>query len=247
MSALRRRWKIVISGLLITAVAGLLALRILPPTYQATGSVVFIPPSVTTDPSSRTGVQGTNPFLDFGSPLAATAEVVSASVNSDASAKSLKARGASGTYQVALDPNSDAPLVSVEATARNAKSAIQTRDLVVAAVQRKLLEIQRSAGSPANQFVRAQTVTMSDTAPRVHGSLIRALAVIVIVGVVLSCGAALVVEGLRRGRQSRSTSTDVERWQVGVDAAKTPIDIDHTSMADEEFHPMPLAARPSDS
>jgi capsular polysaccharide biosynthesis protein len=58
MTALRRRWKILIAGLLVTAIAALLAMKILPPTYQATGSVIFISPAITTDGSCAQRCQG---------------------------------------------------------------------------------------------------------------------------------------------------------------------------------------------
>jgi capsular polysaccharide biosynthesis protein len=221
MTALRRRWKILIAGLLLTAIAALLAMRILPPTYQATGSVIFISPAITTDGSASDPTQPANPYLNFGTPLAATADVVSASVNSDTTANRLSAAGATGTYQVALDPNSDAPLMSVEATARDSAKAVKTRDIVINEIRRELAEIQQASGAPVAQLIRAQTVTVSDNAPRVHGSLVRALAVILAVGVVLSCGCAVAAEGISRGRKR----ADAEKAGLGAETPEgTPVE-----------------------
>lgn len=224
MTALRRHWKILIAGLLVTAIAALLAMKILPPTYQATGSVIFISPAITTDGSSADPAQPANPYLNFGTPLAATADVIAASVNSDTTANRLSGGGATGTYQVALDPNSDAPLMSVEATARDGARAIATRNVVITEIRRELAAIQQGAGSPTNQLIRAQVVTISDKAPRVHGSLVRALAVVLAVGVILSCGAAVAAEGISRGRK-RAEEEKAARGRATPDTA--PVEDEH--------------------
>lgn len=224
MTALRRRWKILITGLLLTAIAALLAMKILPPTYQATGSLIFISPAISTTGSAADPTQPANPYLNFGTPLAATADVIAASVNSQTTANRLSGGGATGSYQVALDPNSDAPLMSVQATARDSAKATATRDIVITEIRRELADIQHGAGSPANQLIRVQVVTISDKAPRVHGSLVRALAVILAVGVILSCGVAVAVEGISRGRK-RAADEKARRGTAPFDdeqEARTP-------------------------
>ncbi|HVX45325.1 MAG TPA: hypothetical protein VHC49_15650 [Mycobacteriales bacterium] len=200
---MRKRWYVLIPGLAVTLVAAVLAMRIVPPSLQATGSVLLISPSVETGNDGGPATP-TNPYLNFGAPLGATAEVVSAAVNSDRTAKELKQDGATGTYQVALDPNSSAPLLSVQATADDNARAMATLQAVITAIHDQLQQIQADAGAPINQYIKTEVVTSSQNATPVHGSLLRVLAVIMILGVLGSCGAVVLVEGISRGRARRS-------------------------------------------
>lgn len=217
MGALRRRWYIVIPGLLVTVIAAGVVTRIVPQTYQATGSVLLISPAVVGGggPDAKAG---SNPYLNFGNALGAAAEVVSASVNSDETAQQTKARGATGSYIVAMPPNSDAPLVSIEATASDGAMAIYTMNTVIGEFRARLLQVQQEAGAPSDQYIRAQSVTTPKNASVVRASLIRALAVVLIVGVLFSCGAALILEAIRRGRvrrRSPSTADDQDATNNG--------------------------------
>ena len=100
--------------------------------------------------------------------------------------------------------------------------AMATRTAVIREIRSKLNEIQLGAGAPRNQYIRSQTVTIPDNAPRVHGSLVRALAVIAIVGVVLTCVIAITAEGVRRGRardeqmSGRDERADDVEWRAAM-------------------------------
>lgn len=205
--ALRRRWYILIPGLVMTLLAAILAMRVVPPSLQATGSVLLISPAVE---MAEDGTQASrvNPYLNFGAPLGATAEVVSAAVTSERTAKDLKENGATGTYDVALDPNSSAPLLSVQATAEDNAKALATLQAVIKAIHDRLEQIQGEAGSPINQFIKTEVVTSSPQATPVHGSLIRVLAMVMILGVLGSCGAVVLVEGISRGRARKQDPDD---------------------------------------
>lgn len=244
---LRRRWYVAIPGLLITILAAGAVLRFYPPSLQATGSVVFVSPPVSTDESSPSGTSRSNPYLNFGSPLGATAEVVSSAVNSDQVAKELKAEGMTGSYQVGVDPNSSAPVVSVEATARTNAEAMAMMRAVVLKIRDRLAQIQADAGAPRNQYITAQSVTAAPKAVPVHGSLIRALALLAIFGVLASCGASVIVEGVSRGRERKRAESmptvDTERtddWVIEED----PDDRTQSSSDDEAAHARPLGAFP---
>lgn len=208
MIAVRRRWKIVMCGLLLTAAAAFLATIAVPRVYQATGSVLFIAPADTGAPPNDP-IKTVNPYLNFSSPLAATAAAVNASVNSSSTATRLSSEGATGTYRVApLDVNGAAPLMSIEATAGTAAQAVTTVNIVLADIQRDLADIQQRASAPTSQFIHAQTVIVSDQAPRLHGSLIRALVAITIIGVILSCAAAGAAQTASRKRQPTATRAE---------------------------------------
>jgi hypothetical protein len=247
---LRRRWYVAIPGLLITILAAGIVLRIYPPSLQATGSVVFVSPPVSTEGSGSTAGTRSNPYLNFGAPLGATAEVVSAAVNSDQTAKQLKARGATGSYQVGINPNSSAPVLSVEATAGNNTDAMTTLNAVLGEIRGRLAQIQADAGAPRNQYITAQAVTASPKALPVHGSVIRALAVILLVGVLASCGGAVIVEGLARGRANKRAAAAAAagsgKEPVASKADARPVDGEPHVIPDDVARPRPLAEFPHD-
>lgn len=244
---LRRRWYVVLPGLLVTLLAAGMAMKVVSPQYQATGSMVLTSPPIVGDGADPN--QRTNPYLNFSAPLGATAEIVSSSVNSDQTSTTLKSKGAQGSYLVAVDPNSDAPLITIEATASDPSQALNTMRLVVTAIRGRLQQIQATADAPANQYIHAQAVTTSPTAPAIHGSLIRVLAVVVLVGLLASCGGAVVAEAVSRGRERKARNYRVvapkaEEFPDPADKPDDDLFVDEHISVDTP-HPMPLGEAPA--
>src|SRR5262245_3568451 len=145
-------WYVVLPALLVTLGACFFTVANVPPTYQATGSLVLlVPPTVAQGqpPSAQRVVAGpVNPYLEFGSSISVTAEVISKAMMSDATVRRLRELGATAKYEVGNGVNGG-PIINVVSTGANQREALTTLDVVTRAVQQELASRQREAGAPA--------------------------------------------------------------------------------------------------
>ena len=94
LSSLRRRWILACILLVLTLAGTAYGYRKLPPTYQATSSVVFLAPK------NMTKAFGNNPYLAFTSNINLTADVVRYETMDMRTAQLLAAEGYTSTYEV---------------------------------------------------------------------------------------------------------------------------------------------------
>lgn len=212
-----RRWYVVVPGLALTVAAAVGVGTLVPPTYQATGAVLFL-----AEPTVTGKDRPTNPYLNFGPPLAATADVVAQLITADPAKAELAAAGGTGKYAVGLSSSSPAPMLSVVATDADPGVAVRTMRLVVERVQRQLADIQQQAGAPPGTLITATVITASEKAERLGGSRLRAMAGVGGLGLVASLFAAFLVESLARRRTGRRRQADPGRADLGHAAEPGP-------------------------
>ncbi len=172
--AMARRWYVVLLGLLSTLGLALLAFDRVSPTYTATAEVLMLPPSTSVP-------EGSNPFLALGG-LEAAGDVLSRSLSGPTTTARIEEAGGGEDYRVALDPNSPAPLVQIEAEGPTPTFALRTLDLVLAELPRQLIQIQREASVPVGAYMSSTTVTSTAEPESSLKPRIRALVVAVGVG-----------------------------------------------------------------
>ena len=187
-----RRWYVVAACLLLTA--GLLfgAANVVKPTYEATSSLVLVPPP---DPESPK----LNRYLDLGG-LTDTVAVLANSMTSEALQQSFADQVPGGTYEIQPDITTSAPIVTVTAKAPTAADSERLLDLVLAKIPSNLTKLQ----STLNITDRSQITSVSvskDPAKQVLKARIRVLGAL---GAALLLGSALLVallDGLLLRRQ----------------------------------------------
>ncbi|SOD70295.1 capsular polysaccharide biosynthesis protein [Jatrophihabitans sp. GAS493] len=207
VALLLRRWYIVLLALFITAGLVAVAFTQVPATYKATANVLVIPPAGA----------GANPYLDLGG-LNGVGDVLSLNLSSIDAAKILTDEGVTGTYLVATDDSSSAPLITVTATDKSPEGALATMHAVVALLSPRLQQIQQNLNVPNGHFLTIQPVNADDTAKPIRKSQQRAIIAAVGIGVLIGFGMLAGVENLS-ARRARKRAIEAERQQEAVEAA----------------------------
>lgn len=223
LRSLLRRWYLTVVGLILAAGLGAVAAYLVPPTYEATGSVVLLPPKSTVEP-------GGNPYLQLVG-LGQTVDVVSRAMMAQSAAATVKAAHPSATYTVAPDPLTSGPLLLVTVTDKSPEGAVGTLSDVMARLPAELASIQKALGYTGTTQITS-SVLAKDLDPEViRKSQLRA--VIATVGAVLIVtvlGVALIdglTESRGRGRrpvQPRETCPGANATDHGDDAGRIRAD-----------------------
>ncbi len=210
---LLRRWYLVVVGLLGTAMLGLAAYQVSPPSFTSSAEVLLLPPSSAVP-------AGGNPYLQLGG-LDVAGDVLSKAMSDDASAAALKEAGAAGAYTAQLDGTAAAPMVLVTAEASSAAGSQKTLGLVLARIPTVLNSIQDLAAAP--QTARITTIVLTQTQQPVKNikSVIRAVGVAVAGGLAVTLLLTAVVDAVlvrprrprgakhRPGRKARREARDL--------------------------------------
>lgn len=197
-SVCRRRWKLLLIGLVLAAGAIALAVPQLPRSYTAQSDAVLVPPKKTGGAGTSTVV--VNPYLGLGG-LDATVDVLERSMLSQKTTDRLAERVPGAAYVVAKDPTTSAPIIHVTATGTSPRATAQMLDAVLRQLPANLSSLQEELGiKPAFQItlidISGDERPALDQKPRV-----RALAVLVLLLIGALAGVVALVDGLaaRRG------------------------------------------------
>ena len=198
LRVLLRRWYILLPCLALTVAGGWFITSSMEPVFESKASVVLLGPNV--------GREGeVNPYLDFGGSLETTALVLSNNLSSEPAANRLFDAGAKGTYLI-VTPGG--PVVNVEAKGRNEVEAIQTANVVVAALADELRVRQEQAGAPQGSFIRAELVVSPETAAFKIGSRLRVLVAVAVLGIAASLSLTFAFESVARSRSKAPAPVD---------------------------------------
>jgi capsular polysaccharide biosynthesis protein len=206
LQTLARRWVLVVAGLLITAVGITAVLRLVPPGYEASTSLLLTVPVSAAPAGAPTSDPGqVNPYLAFGAALNVNAELLADVLDSRDAREMVQAAGGTGYYGVSAGQGA-APVINVIATSGDAGTATATARTVGTVAARLLSERQRTSGAPPSSWIRVAPLTGGNSADRKTVSTIRALVSVAVLGIAATVLLAFTVEGMARRRRARSTS-----------------------------------------
>jgi hypothetical protein len=149
-----RRWRISVPAVLMAAGVGAGVFFVVPPSYQDTVQVLFL--GSPNQPGEKAKV---NPYLGLSSTLVQTAAVVQAKLSTPQEADSLAAQGDTALYVVTPDQSTPAPVLIVNTTSARPALAARTTKAVVLEIERVLVELQESAGAPAETWVHSSVIS----------------------------------------------------------------------------------------
>ncbi|MGX1163218.1 hypothetical protein FBY31_2732 [Arthrobacter sp. SLBN-100] len=135
-ASLRRRWYLVIAGVLLTAALAFVVYGRAPVRYEATGSVALVPPPTAV-------ISGDNPFLYMGG-LEQALGVLTVKLNSPDVQRGIVGKYDSVEYSTSRDPSTNGPIVLVTVTAAREEDALKALDDVLGAVPQNLNSLQDS-------------------------------------------------------------------------------------------------------
>lgn len=216
-----RRWYIVMPVLALAAVVTLNVVRNVPPTFQASGSVLLASPGVARDPSAP----ALNPFANLDYSSGVVAGIVAELMQDKAVKKRLVAVGADPNYTLGTPTGSNAPTIGIESTAATPDLAVNTVNLVIKGVQDELTVRQRDAGGPPETWIRALILISPTEADRLVSGKVRASAALAALSVVAAISLAFLAESIGVGRRRRAAERAVaepERAAPADPADTTP-------------------------
>jgi hypothetical protein len=198
-----RRWLVLAVGLTLTAVVGVAAISLVSTNHQASGEVLLLPPSEPVPDGGRF-----NPYLNLPSGVTFTASLIAGTVTSRDSQREMVDSGFTSTYSVAVVPGSG-PLILITVEDTDPVAALATRDELIRRIGAELERIQEVEDVPTEQLVVSRNFGVSSKAEVLAGSRIRALAMVVALGTVLTAVAVFAVErrAVRR-KAARQPTTD---------------------------------------
>jgi hypothetical protein len=197
---LARRWPVVVLGLNLTLAAGVVAVKVVPTSYAASGTLLInLPPEPDPDaPRSGSTVQ-MNPYIgtrNFVGDL-----LITIMSDTDAEAR-VVARGGTGAYKTTLSLG-DAALVKVDTMGQTRAEAMATWTATADETKEALVRLQRAKNVPDDQLITAEPLTRPLEAKRESGSRIRALIIVFVLGFGITVLVTFGAESLSQFRRLR--------------------------------------------
>jgi hypothetical protein len=213
LGALRRRWYLVTIGLLMTMGLSLLAYQTVPFTYQASGSVLLLPPGYDKQ-------NGSNPFLQLGG-LELPASIVAAYLEGEGPQERAARVVPHATYTVAIDASTRGPVLSVIVVDRSEASTLLALSTVLDAIPAALHELQSQLKVGSGSTVGSMRLAV-DTHPTViRKATLRALVAVLAVGLVLTMMSTVAIDSLLdRPKKGRSRASVIR--EADPDGTATP-------------------------
>lgn len=197
LAQLRRRWWLVLLGLLATGAMAYGTTLAVAVQYTAQSSLVLIPPQTTTDAPA-------NPFLGIGG-LNPAADVLVRALNSGTFHDQHAPAGGSSKYTVARDTDASGPLLVVDASAATPQAAMDLLDAVVREAPVRLAQLQADVGVQDSLAIRITEVARVAAPTRDTKSQTRAMVAVAVVGLAGTVLVVRIVDTLlgRRARRPR--------------------------------------------
>lgn len=242
LAPLRRRWYVVLLGLLATGYLAYSVTAGVAPTYTRTESVVLIPGRNTMPP-------GGNPFQYLGG-LNQARDLLVDSLSTTASTEAvLEAAGQMTVSTVTVEANrlADAPIIVLTATAPSPAQAVDLGKALRQSLTGRLKALQDESGTPAGS--RISTLVLSDESEAEAGNQSYRMLVIV---TVLGVGgtlllAALFDVALRSIRVRRGPREDQPPGEPDGESTQAVIIADERTPRGSESDVLPAGPGTSDS
>jgi hypothetical protein len=217
---MRRRWYVLLPGLLLTGVLAAAIIVVLPLKYQSQATVELLNSQKATVPFDG------NPFLSTQTSLTGMADSLGRNLDSDAAKADLASRGVSDTYNAMIADNAQAPLMWLSVTGTDQTKVLAEDTTLTAYAAERLQQFQTQQNVPADAMIRIVTIVAPQTPVAQTKTRIEYTVLAGLVGLALSLAAAFFVEARRRPRRPEAEETDADEGaDAGADApeaARTP-------------------------
>ncbi|WP_055525412.1 hypothetical protein [Streptomyces graminilatus] len=190
----RRRWYVLLPGLLLTA--GLIAavVMLVPVTYQSQSTVQLL------NSQKATAAYDGNPFLSTQTSLTGMADSLARNLNSDGSVRELKSRGAGGKFEAKIADNAQGPLMWLTVTGTDKAAVLASDRILTTYAGERLKQFQEQQKVRPQAMIRLWPIVepqppVAQTKTRLQYMIMAGLG-----GLVLSLVAVFYVEARRRNR-----------------------------------------------
>ncbi|MEU8032114.1 chain length determinant protein [Streptomyces sp. NPDC049099] len=191
---MRRRWRVLLPGLLLTAGLTVAVYLLVPVTYQSQSTVVLL------NSQKATVAYDGNPFLSTQTSLTGMADGLARNLNSDDSVRELKSRGATGTFEAKLADNAQGPLMWLTVTGTDKTDVLASDRILTAYAGQRLEQFQKQQSVAPKAMIRMTTVVAPQNPVAQTKTRLEYLVMAGFLGLVLSLVAVFYVEARRRPR-----------------------------------------------
>lgn len=196
LGALRRRWYIVLVGVLATAGLGVGVFTVVPTEYTARGLILLLPSVPADEP-------GGNPFLNLAG-LDLPARVLVASYSSNAAQEEIAERAPDAEVVVSIEESTRGPVIAIDVTDTSAEGTLDTLDYIAGSIPDTLATLQSEVGVPLNAVVRSMPLTMDTEAEESFDTTLRLVIAAVALGLALTVFVTYGLDGVLRRRVRRT-------------------------------------------
>lgn len=203
VQVVRRRWLIVVTGLVITLAAAVLVSAVSPPTNRVTAEMLLLPP-----PSSVPS--GGNPYLYLGG-LNAVVDILAVGMTDSSTASALRDAGVDPDFEIGRDAGSAAPMIALTVSATGEAEALRRARVILDQIPVKLHDLQAKAQVPQASLITTITVVAPKTTQLDRKGQLRSLVMLVAGCLILTALATGWIDYLdRRGRSSGRKAAPAE-------------------------------------
>lgn len=204
-----------IPTIVITAVAALYVVKIKPPVYQTSASILLTNPQTGATQSqiaANPSLKKANPYNTFVSygDLHVVGNAVMDLVTSPASQPGLASAGVDPRYQVALSTDyGNPPIINITGVGATAQDAMRSATVLVSTMKADLFYIQKMEGVNPFYMITAIEIVKPTQADRSSGGKLRSLIAVLAVGAILLFVVVSVADAIeKRRREARLDNAD---------------------------------------
>jgi len=215
---LRRRWVLALVGLALSAGLAVAGYFIAKPSYQATASILLLPPA------STVPAEG-NPFLQLGG-LGLTVDLLGKALSDQAVTQQIEDLSPTAEAVVSADPSSSGPILRIQVQDKSEASALEIRDLLVDMTPSRLADLQSTVGVDGTNRVTSSVLVIDAVAEPVGRDRLVGAVVGGVVGLGLSLVLLALIDSALLRREARRTQTretvDAEDVEQDTAVAERP-------------------------
>jgi hypothetical protein len=198
-----RRWYLTVVGLLLTVAICLIGSAVVKPTYEATASILLLPPATSVG-------AGGNPYLQLGG-LTQVVDVLSRALATRDMSSRITAADPKGEYTAAADVTTRGPILLLTATAPTSAGSLLVLDTLIRQAPTTLTGLQTDLNIAARSQITSMVLIRDSEATPIQKTRIRVLVAIAALGVVLTAFGIALLDALltRRAGQGHGVQRRV--------------------------------------
>ncbi|MEU9143561.1 chain length determinant protein [Streptomyces sp. NPDC048349] len=189
---MRRRWYVLLPGLLTTAALVVGVHLVVPVTYRSQSTVTLL------NSQKATVSYDGNPFLSTQASLTGMADGLARNLNSDASLADLKELGVTGTPEAKIADNALGPFLWLTVTGSDPDRVLESDRKLTAYAEKRLTEFQAKQQVAPEAMIRMATIVPPQKPVAETKTRLQYLVLAGALGLVLSMVAAFYVEARKR-------------------------------------------------
>ncbi|WP_199820500.1 chain length determinant protein [Streptomyces sp. NRRL F-2664] len=189
---MRRRWYVLLPGLLLTAALTAAVHLLIPVEYQSQSTVTLL------NSSKATEAFDGNPFLSTQASLTGMADGLARNLNSDGAKADLKALGVTGRHEAKIADNAQGPFMWLTVTGTDPAAVLTSDELLTAYADKRLKEFQTQQSVAPEAMIRMATIVPPQKPQAQTRTRLQYLVMAGALGFVLSLAATFFAEARRR-------------------------------------------------